>query len=120
MRLRLDPRRWPAWLRGAAAAVAPPAAVTLVSVLPAGVSTTTAALAYVLAVVAAAAGGGVWPGLVASVLSFLALNFFLTPPLHTFTVAKTQDLVALAVFLVVSAFFVYRSFYGMRITGREK
>lgn len=99
----LDPRRWPPGLRGAAAAVAPPVAVTLVAALPVGVSTTTAALAYVLAVVASAAVGGVWPGLVASVLSFLALNFFFTPPFHTFTVAKTQDLVALGVFLAVSA-----------------
>jgi two-component system sensor histidine kinase KdpD len=89
--------------RGAAAAVVPPALVTLMAVLPVRVSTTTAAMGYVLAAVAAAMVGGVWPGLVASVLSFLALNFFFTPPFHTFTVGKTQDLVALAVFLVVSA-----------------
>jgi two-component system, OmpR family, sensor histidine kinase KdpD len=103
MRFKLDPRRWPPGLRGTAAAVVPPAAFTLVAALPVAVSTTTAALAYVLAVVAAAAVGGVWPGLVASALSFLALNFFFTPPFHTFTVAKTQDLVALAVFLATSA-----------------
>ena len=35
--------------------------------------------------------------------SFLALNFFFTPPLHTFAVEETADLVALAVFLAVSA-----------------
>jgi two-component system, OmpR family, sensor histidine kinase KdpD len=90
-------------LRGVAAALVPPALVTVVAVLPVRVSTTTAALGYVLAVVSAAMVGGVWPGLLASVLSFLALNFFFTPPFHTFTVGKTQDLVALAVFLVVSA-----------------
>ena len=42
-------------------------------------------------------------GLVASVCSFLALNFFFTPPFHTFAVEGTADLVALAVFLAVSA-----------------
>jgi len=103
MTLGLDPRRWPPGLRGAAAALVPPATVTLGATLPVHVSTTTAALAYVLAVVLAAAAGGVWPGLAASVLSFLALNFFFTPPFNTFIVAKTEDLVALGVFLVVSA-----------------
>ena len=43
------------------------------------------------------------PGLIASVASFLALNFFFTPPFHTFAVEETADLVALAVFLAVSA-----------------
>lgn len=103
MRLGVDPRRWPPRVRNVLAAFLPPAAVTVGAALPAEVSTTAAALAYVLAVVAAAASGGVWPGLVASLLSFLALNFFFTPPIHTLTVAKTADLVALAVFLVVSA-----------------
>ncbi len=35
-------------------------------------------------------------------LSFLALNFFFTPPLHTFVVGTRDDLVALVVFLAVS------------------
>jgi two-component system sensor histidine kinase KdpD len=99
----LDRRRWSPGIRSAAAALIPPAVVTAIAVLPSGVSTATAALAYVLASVAAAVAGGVWPGLVASVLSFLALNFFFTPPIHTFAVGKTQDLVALGVFLAVSA-----------------
>lgn len=97
-----DSRRWRLRLRAAAAALFPPGTVTLVAALPVDVSTTTAALAYVLAVVVTAAAGGLWPGLVASVLSFLALNFFFTPPLHTLTVTHTEDLVALGVFLAVS------------------
>lgn len=101
--MRLDPRRWPRGLRATAAAVVPPGLVTLLAALPTRTSTTTAALAYVLAVVLAAAGGGVGAGLTASVLSFLALNFFFTPPLRTFAVQKSEDLVALAVFLAVSA-----------------
>jgi two-component system, OmpR family, sensor histidine kinase KdpD len=81
----------------------PPAVVTLLAALPVRISTTTAALAYVLAVVTAAAAAGIWAGLAASALSFMALNFFFTPPFHTLTVAHQQDVVVLLVFLVVSA-----------------
>lgn len=83
--------------------VLPPAAVTALAGLPAAVSTTTAGLFYVLAVMTATVGAGFGAGLGASALSFLALNFFFTPPEHTFSVAKEEDLVALVVFLVVSA-----------------
>lgn len=80
-----------------------PGAATLLAALPVEVSTATAALAYVLAVTASAAVGGLVAGLAASVLSFLALNFFFTPPFHTFVVTKPEDLIALVVFLLVSA-----------------
>lgn len=83
--------------------VAAPGLVTLLALLPTGVSPTSAALAYVLAVIAVAVAAGFWAGLGASGLSFLALNFFFTPPVHTFSVSKEEDLVALLVFLVVSA-----------------
>ncbi|MBI2237540.1 MAG: DUF4118 domain-containing protein [Actinobacteria bacterium] len=79
-----------------------PGSITLLAALPAGVATTSAAVAYVLAVTGAAIAAGIWAGLVASVLSFLALNFFFTPPFHTLSVSKTEDLVALFVFLIVS------------------
>jgi two-component system sensor histidine kinase KdpD len=85
-------------------AVALPGTATLLALLPRGVSTTSAALAYVVAVMIAAAFGGIAAGLLASVLSFLGLNFFFTPPEHTFRVDKLGDLVALAVFVAVSAF----------------
>ena len=80
-----------------------PAAVTALVALPTRISTASAAMAFVLAVTAAAIVGGSGAGLLASVLSFLALNFFFTPPLNTFSVRKTEDLVALVVFLLVSA-----------------
>lgn len=76
---------------------------TLLATLPVEVSTATAALVYVLAVTAAAALGGLVAGLTASVLSFLGLNFFFTRPFHTFVVTKPEDLIALVVFLLVSA-----------------
>lgn len=103
MTLVMERRRWPRLVRGALAGFAPPGIVTLGALLPVDIPTTTAALLYVLAVVVAAAAGGLVSGLVASVCSFLALNFFFTPPIHTFAVEKTDDLVALAVFVAVSA-----------------
>lgn len=45
-----------------------------------------------------------WPvGLFAAVLSNLALNFFFVPPLYEFTVQSFSNVVALVVFLIVSA-----------------
>ena len=98
------------WMQGsrrsptviAIAVVAGPALVTSAALLDPRPPTATAALLYVLAVVAVAGFGGAVAGLCSSVLSFLTLNFFFTPPLHTFTVSKTSDLVALMVFLLVS------------------
>jgi two-component system sensor histidine kinase KdpD len=77
-------------------------AATSLAALPSGISTTSAALVYVLAVIGASATAGLRAGLVTSVLSFVALNFFFTEPFHTLNVAKPEDLVALTVFLVVS------------------
>ncbi|MGH7215220.1 MAG: sensor histidine kinase, partial [Tepidisphaeraceae bacterium] len=76
--------------------------VTLLAVPEHHVSETTVAVLYVLAVVLAAGLGGAPAGIAASILSFLALNFFFTPPLHTFDVGTAGDLIALLVFLVVS------------------
>ena len=89
-------------IRAIAVGVLLPGGATLLAVIPTDVSTTTAALAYVLAVTAAAALGGLVSGLAASVASFLALNFFFTPPFHTFNVTKAEDIIAVVVFLLVS------------------
>lgn len=57
---------------------------------------------YLLVVVLVAAVGGLWPALVASIGSFLLLNYFFAPPTHTFTIANGRDVLALVVFLVVT------------------
>src|SRR5205807_611049 len=46
--------------------------------------------------------GGLWPGLVASIGGFLLLNWFFAPPIHTFTIGNTRDLLALIAFLVIA------------------
>jgi two-component system sensor histidine kinase KdpD len=97
------PSRWPPAVRVGVPALLFPAAVTATAALPLDLSTATAALGFVLAVTGAALVGGSAAGLLASVVSFLALNFFFTAPEGTFSVRKTEDLVALVVFLIVSA-----------------
>jgi two-component system sensor histidine kinase KdpD len=61
-----------------------------------------ALLIFLLFVVATTTTGGLWPGLVASVGGFLLLNWFFAPPIHTFTIGNTRDLLALIVFLVIA------------------
>ena len=90
------------WRRLVAAATIPAAVVTLLAVPPGHPPSALVAVVYVLAVVVAARLGGAISGAVASILAFLALNFFFTSPLHTFAVAEPEDLVALIVFLVVA------------------
>jgi len=62
-----------------------------------------ALLCYLLLVVAVATIGGLWPGLVASVVGFVLLNWFFTPPIHTFSIANGRDILALLAFVVVAA-----------------
>lgn len=57
---------------------------------------------YLLGVVGAAAIGRAVAGVVASLLSFLSLNYFFTAPRHTLRVARPDDVVSLGVFLVVA------------------
>ena len=85
----------------------------LVGVIASGVSTGVALLVhpspalgvvaiYLLGVVGAAAIGRAVAGVVASLLSFLSLNYFFTAPRYTLRVARADDVVSLGVFLVVA------------------
>jgi two-component system sensor histidine kinase KdpD len=60
-------------------------------------------LLYLSLVVAIGAVGGILPGLAAAVAGFLLANYYFTHPLHTFTIAEGENLLALIVFVVVSA-----------------
>jgi two-component system, OmpR family, sensor histidine kinase KdpD len=89
-------------VRAALAAIAGPALVTALGSLDGAVPRTAAATLYVGAVALSTAVGGTLAGIAASAVSFLALNFFFTPPLRTLAVSRPEDLIALVVFLVVS------------------
>ncbi|MFL6075743.1 MAG: DUF4118 domain-containing protein [Mycobacteriales bacterium] len=59
-------------------------------------------LVYLLAVVGIALVGGWWPALVAAVSAMLLVNYYFTPPVHTFTIADRTNALALAVFVLVA------------------
>lgn len=87
----------PWWLAGPAVA-----ALATGLALATGMNATGAGTLYVLAVVLAVSVGKLKGALAASAVSFICLNYFFTTPLFTFQVAKTEDLVALVVFLAVA------------------
>lgn len=58
-------------------------------------------LLYLLIVVIVAIYGGVWPAILASILSFFAWNYFFLPPYHTFMIDDPKDWISLITFLVV-------------------
>jgi two-component system sensor histidine kinase KdpD len=101
-RLLVAPER-PFGLRGAVVAVAGPILVTGLAVLIPHRAAAVPALLYLLTVVAAGVVGHLWPALLAAALSFVGLDYFFTPPVHTFAVDKAEDLLVLAIFLLVAA-----------------
>ena len=59
-------------------------------------------LIYLVAVVSISLVGRLWAALAAAVVSSLLLNYYFTPPVRTWTIAETQNVLALAVFLLVA------------------
>jgi two-component system sensor histidine kinase KdpD len=87
------------WLFG----LALPALATLISVAGRGLlGLPTDVMLFVLAVVVVALIGGLGPALLAAFASGLLLNFFLTPPLYTFTIADNENVITLAVMVLVA------------------
>jgi two-component system sensor histidine kinase KdpD len=58
---------------------------------------------YLLFVVVASAIGGIAPALIAALVGFLAVNWYFTPPLHTWTVAEGENVLALLAYLVTAS-----------------
>jgi two-component system sensor histidine kinase KdpD len=84
-------------------AVAVVAAVTLLLfILRPYLSTSTVALIYVLAVLVITTWLGFGPGLLSGFLAFLCFNYYFLLPYYTLIVHHPQDILALAVFLVVA------------------
>ena len=100
MRLFLPTR--PSWARIVVSSLVAPAAAVGIGLVLGSHNLAAAAAICLLAVVAAAAIGGLASGMIASVVSFLALNFFFTEPRHTFVVHDAGDIVALFAFLLTA------------------
>ena len=58
-------------------------------------------LLFLLVVVGVAMVGGFFPAVLAAVGGSMLLNYYFTPPLHTFTIGETNNALALAVFVLV-------------------
>jgi two-component system sensor histidine kinase KdpD len=61
------------------------------------------ALIYLVVVVVVSLIGGLYPALAAAVASALLLNWYFTPPIHSFTVHSVNDVVALIAYVIVAA-----------------
>jgi two-component system sensor histidine kinase KdpD len=59
-------------------------------------------LIFLVAVVVVALVGGFVPALLAAVLGSLLLNYYFTPPIHKWTIAEANNVLALSVFVVVA------------------
>jgi two-component system, OmpR family, sensor histidine kinase KdpD len=67
------------------------------------ISLPTDILAFLVTVVAVALVGGLAPALFAAVAGFLLLNWWFTPPVHQFTIADRENVLALLAFLLVAS-----------------
>jgi two-component system sensor histidine kinase KdpD len=91
-------------VQGLVLALALPPLVTVV-LLPArgNLNLVSDALLLLLTVVSVALVGGLIPALIAALSATALLNYFFTPPLHTWRVTDANNVVALAVFGAVAA-----------------
>ena len=60
-------------------------------------------LLFLLTVVVVAVVGGLLPAMLAAVAGSVLLNYYFTPPLHTFNISETNNSLALGVFVLVAA-----------------
>jgi K+-sensing histidine kinase KdpD len=101
--VRLSAEPPPAWLGLLATLAAVAAGTLLVYLLKAAAPVVSLGVVYLPAVLVISIVWGLRLGLLASVLSALAFNFFHLPPLHRFTLAEEGDWVALAAFVLAAA-----------------
>ena len=87
---------------GAVAIVVLPLLTLVLTGLRAQLSLTDDLLIYLLAVVAVAIVGGFWPAVFAAAVASVLINWYFTPPYHTLTIARPDNLLALLLFIVVA------------------
>ncbi|GFJ81455.1 sensor histidine kinase [Phytohabitans houttuyneae] len=59
-------------------------------------------LFYLSWVILVALVGGLWPAVLTALAGSLLLNYYFTSPINTFTIAETENLLSLAVFVIVA------------------
>jgi two-component system sensor histidine kinase KdpD len=60
-------------------------------------------LSYLVVVIAIALVGGAYPGILAAIVGSLLLNYYFTPPIHRWTIAQHDNVIALVAFILVAA-----------------
>jgi two-component system, OmpR family, sensor histidine kinase KdpD len=83
-----------------AAVLAPLVTVVLAS-MRSSLNLTSDMLVYLVAVIAVAVTGGFVPALLEAIAASLLLNYYFTPPVHQWTIAETNNALALGVFVAV-------------------
>ncbi len=94
--------RWLSWSGYLAAVLGVALASGAISLINQFIHLANISLVYLLVILWLATAFGRGPALLASVLSFLAFDFFFIPPLHRFTVDDPAEWVSLFVLLVTS------------------
>jgi len=84
------------------AAVVTSACALVISLLTGGAASEASPLLFLGAVAVTAWYGGLWPGLVATVLGFLALDYFFESPAYSFEVSDPRTLLDSLAFVVVA------------------
>lgn len=80
-----------------------PLVVWLMKMVGSSLTLATDMLLCLVVVVVAGLVGGLIPGVVAALMGFGLINYFLIPPIHTLSIGKPEDFLALVVFLFVSS-----------------
>jgi two-component system sensor histidine kinase KdpD len=80
------------------------------------VALSTVMLLYLLFVTVTAAVGGLRPAVVSAIGTSLVVNWYFTPPIHTWTIAEAENVFALGVFLAVA---VLVSVFVTRAAARQ-
>src|SRR5262249_37664833 len=93
---------WASWAGYAAALGAVALVSVLIGLVLGRAPIANISMLYLIAVLAVAVVYGSWPAVVASLLAFLAFDFFFVEPLHTFTVSDPEEWVSLLLFLLTA------------------
>ncbi len=91
------------WRGPLAALLAPPALTAVLTQVPHGLNLTSQVLIFLVVTVAVARLGGLLSALIAAAWASLLLNYYFIPPIHTFTIAQGNNVIALVAFIVVAA-----------------
>ncbi len=102
LRIRLSPEPPPGWLGLLTTLAAVAAGTLLVYPLKSAAPVVSLGVVYLPAILLISIVWGLRLGLLASLASAIAFNFFHIPPLHRFTIATEQNWVALIAFAIVA------------------